>query len=194
MPALKQSKVSRPDAGRRGVLSKTNNKGVKAGTKEFKLTAMQREFVEVCEHSIRQLGFSQSQARIFGVIYSSPVPMAFREITGAVTLSKGSVSQGLRALQELGAVRKLRPSGERRDLFAPATELRWMLMQLVNLRLRAPLEQGTTRLQSIRDRLSRSEEPNRDFLFQRLMVLQAWHRRALRVLPLVQRTLEGKRA
>jgi DNA-binding transcriptional regulator GbsR (MarR family) len=157
------------------------------------LTDLQRELVSLCEQTVIQLGLSRSLGQIFGVIYCLPMPLAFADVVRYLDISKGSISQGLNLLCELEAIRLVQPAAGGRVLYAPAAELKKLALRLYQIRLRAPIEQGEQRLIALRARLAASEEPDCDFLHQRLSVLQTWHRKALRVLPIVERTLEGSR-
>jgi DNA-binding transcriptional regulator GbsR (MarR family) len=119
--------------------------------------------------------------------------MAFGDVADKLDLSNGSVSQGLRFLREFGAIKTVKIVGDRRELFTAETELRRLLVGALQTRLRAPLESGAERLKVIKKRLRNSTEPDREFLFQRLDGLQVWHRKALLILPLVQRFLGSDR-
>ena len=52
------------------------------------------------------LGLPKSMGEIYGLVFASAEPPTFADIEHKLGLSKGSVSQGLRALRELGAVRE----------------------------------------------------------------------------------------
>jgi DNA-binding transcriptional regulator GbsR (MarR family) len=119
--------------------------------------------------------------------------MAFADVAANLELSNGSVSQGLRFLREFGAIKLVKVPGDRRELFAAETELRRLLVAALQTRLREPLESGSERLKAIKKRLRSSTEPDREFLSQRLDGLQSWHRKALLILPLVQRFLGSAR-
>ena len=156
------------------------------------LSPTQREIVLVCAEALQQFGLPKSVGQIFGVIYSSPLPLAFADVVTSLELSKGSVSQGLHFLRDLGAIKIVALPGDRRELFVPETELRQLMAGVVQTRLRAPLETGAQRLKAIQRRFAASDEPDREFLRQRLESLQAWHGKALFFLPLVQKFLGAK--
>jgi len=162
-------------------------------TPRRRLSAAQREIIQVCEAAVLQFGFSRSVGQIFGVIYCSPDPLAFADVAARLELSNGSVSQGLRFLREFGAIKLITVPGDRRELFAAETELRRLLVTALQTRLRVPLESGSERLKALKKRLRTSTEPDREFLSQRLDSLHTWHRKALLILPLVQRFLGSDR-
>ena len=121
------------------------------------------------------------------MIYSSPQPLAFADVVALLGISAGSASQGLRFLRELGAVLPVDDPEGRRERFVAETELRRLLGGVLSHRLRDPLEAGAERLAQLEARLEASgDEPDREFLQQRLDSLRTWHRKALTFLPLLQ--------
>ncbi len=146
----------------------------------------------MCAEAAQQFGLSNSVGQIFGVIYGSPLPLAFTDVLTSLKLSKGSVSMGLRFLRELGAIKVVAVAGDRRELFVAETELRRLMAGVVQTRLREPLQTGAQRLKAIEDRFATGDEPDREFLRQRLDSLRAWHSKVLYFLPLVQKFLGAK--
>jgi len=148
------------------------------------------EIVDVCAGAVQQLGLSCSIGKIFGSIYVSPRPLAFSEVVASLGLSKGSVSQGLRFLKDLGAIKPVEVEGDRREHFVAETELRRLFAAILQRRVRDPLRVGRDRLLVLRRRLTSSGDSDRKFLEQRLDSLELWHRKALFALPLIQRFLD----
>ncbi|TAG26183.1 MAG: hypothetical protein EAZ36_07665, partial [Verrucomicrobia bacterium] len=68
------------------------------------LTPFEAEIVAVFADLVTLLGLPKSMGEIYGLIFASPEPLAFAVIEQKLRLSKGSVSQGLRSLRELGAI------------------------------------------------------------------------------------------
>jgi DNA-binding transcriptional regulator GbsR (MarR family) len=155
------------------------------------LTPVRREIVDMCADALQQLGLPRSVGQIFGVIYGSPQPLAFADVVEYLEISNGSASQGLRFLRELGAVRVVADPEGRRELFVPETELRRLLGGVLKQRFREPLEAAAGRLQSLDSGLTAQDEPHREFLEQRISSLRTWHRKALRILPLLQTFLRN---
>lgn len=69
-------------------------------------TAFEAEIAAVFADLVMLLGLPKSMGEIYGFIFASSEPPTFADIEHKLGLSKGSVSQGLRALRELGAVRE----------------------------------------------------------------------------------------
>lgn len=69
-------------------------------------TPFEAEIVAVFSDLVVLLGLPKSLGEIYGLVFASAEPTTFADIEHKLGLSKGSVSQGLRALRELGAVRE----------------------------------------------------------------------------------------
>ncbi|MFQ5613750.1 MAG: GbsR/MarR family transcriptional regulator [Anaerolineae bacterium] len=91
----------------------------------------QRDFDEV-EHTLEQAkqnlirgvgrissfwGLNKAMGELYGLLYLSPRPMSLDEMTGALKISKASVSIHMRALERIKMVRKVWNVGDRRDYY-----------------------------------------------------------------------------
>jgi DNA-binding transcriptional regulator GbsR (MarR family) len=138
------------------------------------------------------LGVPKSVAEIYGFLFASARPLAFQEIVVRLRLSKGSVSQGLRLLRGIGAVRLVYVAGRRRDHFVPETELRALLSGLLREKVRPHLEGGLARVDALAalartTDLGAGDSGDARVLRQRADKLRAWHRKARTVVPIVIR-------
>lgn len=70
------------------------------------LSAFEAEIVAVFADLVGLLGLPKSMGEIYGFVFASAEPPTFADIEQKLGLSKGSVSQGLRALKALGAVKE----------------------------------------------------------------------------------------
>lgn len=157
------------------------------------LLALQSHFIELFVSAADALGVPRSIGEIYGVIFAAPRPVTFQEIVERLNLSKGSVSQGLRTLRSLGAVRTSYVPGDRRDYFEPETELRMLVAGLLRDRIQPHLEQGRTRLERVRVEVAAGagelEEEELAVLRGRLAKLESWRKKGALVLPLVGKIL-----
>lgn len=64
----------------------------------------ERACVEFFADVVQVFGVPRSVGQIYGLLYASPQPLSFTAIAGKLDISRGSTSQGLQALRELGAV------------------------------------------------------------------------------------------
>src|SRR3954469_13141723 len=80
-------------------------------------------FVQCC----RALGQPRSVAEIYGLLFIDPRPVTMDTLIERLNLSKGSASQGLKYLQDLGAVQAVYVGGDRRAHYEAVAELRNMM-------------------------------------------------------------------
>jgi DNA-binding transcriptional ArsR family regulator len=64
----------------------------------------ERECVDFFADVVGVLGVPRSMGQIYGLLFASPRPLSFTDITEKLDISRGSASQGLKALRELGAI------------------------------------------------------------------------------------------
>lgn len=165
-------------------------------TDAAKPTAFEAEVVAVFVDLMQLLGLPKSYGEIYGLLYASPEPLTFAQIEQKLTLSKGSISQGLRALRELGAVTAAAaPTGvAAREVFSPQTELRRLVSVLLQERLVPYLRTGEQRIQAIEAALggrgaSDDDAPADRKLHGRTQKLKTWQKRSAAVLPLIAKIL-----
>jgi DNA-binding transcriptional regulator GbsR (MarR family) len=135
------------------------------------------------------LGVPKSVAAIYGVVFASPEPLCFADIEGRLDISKGSVSQGLRVLREMGALRVVTGGDDRREFYAPDMELRKLIQRWLAERLQKQLAAGGARLTALNRSIPALERPHQATLRHRLKYLKAWHDKASKLLPVVKTLL-----
>lgn len=153
------------------------------------LSDVQAGIIDLFSSAAIQLGLPKSLGQIYGLLYASPDPLAFREIAEQLKISAGSASQGIRLLRDLGAIKPVNVRHDRREHFAPELSLRRLLGGVLKTRVQGPLNSGAVKIEAIGARLDRagdSAEPDAKFLKARLESIHTWHRKAKRVLPLLQ--------
>lgn len=140
------------------------------------------------------LGVPKSVAAVYGVIFASVTPLSFSELSARLNLSGGSVSQGLKLLREMGAIKAVPPDGEAesrgRDRFVPDLELRQLMRRFIEQRLEAQLNRGDRNLQKLSATAAAYTPESRDKIDQRLAKLRRWHNRARTVVPLIKTALK----
>jgi len=131
------------------------------------------------------LGVPKSVAAIYGIVFASPEPLSFADIESRLDISKGSVSQGLRVLREVGAVKEVSAAADKAELFEPDLELRKLVGTFLEKRLAKQLESGSSRLTSLQ-RAVPGRNGQAAVLKARVKQLQTWHRKAKALLPLAK--------
>jgi DNA-binding transcriptional regulator GbsR (MarR family) len=148
--------------------------------------------IDIFVRAANLIGLPRSIGEIYGLLYASAQPLNFDEIAEGLEISRGSVSQGLRLLKQLGAVKTHYIPGNRKDHYVPELSIEKLVRGFMNDQVSPHLESGTSRLLVIEELLADEADPiRRQHALQRLHTLQSWHRRAAKLLPLVLTVLAG---
>jgi HTH-type transcriptional regulator, glycine betaine synthesis regulator len=162
------------------------------------LTTGESEVIAIFVQMTQVLGVPRSLGEIYGLLFATPAPLAFQDIADRLKLSKGSVSQGLRFLRAVGAIKPVVVTGDRREFFEPETELRALVSGFLRERLNPQLESWGSRAKALKieDFLSADLNQNQSVkseelktLSSRLDKLKTWQKRANTVLPMVGKLL-----
>jgi len=138
------------------------------------------------------LGFARSLGELYGLAYISNKPIHLAEVCGRLKMSKGSASQGLRTLRDLGALKPVYVAGDRRDYFEPEIKIRVLMHQLLSERLSPHIDRSTGVLEELKSALAaKSELPTevKKHRKERLALLGTWQKRVSAFLPLLSRLL-----
>lgn len=161
-----------------------------AGSRPAEAVEFDRAMVSFFVGAAEMLGVPKSVAAIYGICFASPEPLTFSEIQERLDISAGSISQGLRVLREVGALKvsdvlPASPAPRPREYFEPDLELRKLVSHFIEQRLDRQLDSGRSALRTIAQRVPGGTESAK-VLRARLQSLQTWHDRARAVLPLVR--------
>jgi DNA-binding transcriptional regulator GbsR (MarR family) len=151
----------------------------------------EHEFVAIFSDLADLFGNPRSHGAIYGLLYSSERPLSMEEIIARLGISKGSASQGLRQLQELGAISRARGDGERSHTYVAIIELKPLLAGFLHKRLEPRLASGAGCLQRLEKLLPSLPSNFRPTARLRLRRITKWHRRAHALLPMAQKLLQG---
>ncbi len=157
------------------------------------LSDLDRKVVDVFVDGVRVLGLPRSIGEIYGLLFISPQPLALDDFVVRLGISKGSASQGIRLLRQIGAITEA-PSGngasERRTYYEASLELKSMVGGFIREQIRPHLESGRGKVTHIlKTTEGISEEETRDFYESRLERLDQWMVKSGRVLPVLQKLL-----
>ncbi len=154
------------------------------------LGALERQVVDFFVDGVRVLGLPRSIGEIYGMLFISPDPLSLDDLVLRLGISKGSASQGLRALKRLGAVREASVGEERRTYFEPAVELKRLVGGFIREQIRPHLESGKAKIGRLEAAVRSEADPERKkFLTERLARIEQWMRSGGRVLPVLQKLL-----
>ena len=159
------------------------------GDRAADVVAFEAALVDFFVDAADLLGVPKSVAAIYGIVFASPVPLSFAEIEARLDISKGSVSQGLRVLREVGALKEVSTETDRAELFTPDLELRKLVGRFLENRLQKQLASGSARLTAL-GRMVPGRNGEAAVLRERLKQLQNWHSKARALLPVARTFLK----
>jgi HTH-type transcriptional regulator, glycine betaine synthesis regulator len=106
-----------------------------------------------------------------------------------INLFKGSASQGLRYLLDLGAVRTVYVAGERRTYYEAIAELRNLAGRFLRQQVLTHFEDSGERLNRIASHAQKLSDEKKKHALARVEMLRSWEKNAKRILPLLLRVL-----
>jgi DNA-binding transcriptional regulator GbsR (MarR family) len=163
---------------------------IKTGGRIPEETAFDAAMVEFFVKAADLLGIPKSVAAIYGTCFASPEPLSFADIEARLDISRGSISQGVRVLRDMGALKSVGKRDERREAFAPDLRLRNLIEHWLDSRLQKQLSAGQGRLQQLDKLVPGGRSASAKELRNRIKSLQAWHDKTRAVLPLVKTFLK----
>ncbi len=152
------------------------------------LSDLEIELVDLCVRMAQFLGLPKSLGEIYGAIFISPRPVTMEEIIERHGISKGSASQGLRALKMIGAVRSQYVPNDRRDHYVAETGLGHLISGIMRNRYEPEIDDFGVRVEALgRSELSISKDQK--FLEQRIEKLKHWQDQAQQIVPTLRQVL-----
>ncbi len=159
--------------------------GEKQGLSDF-----ESQVVDFFCDGVKLLGLPRSLGEIYGILYISQEPLALDDLVDRLGISKGSASQGLRMLRDLGAVREAGAATGRKSYYEPDVELKQLAGGFIKEQVRPHLASGDEKLKNLKNMVKEMPGDARsDFYAGRLSRLGAWTKKARVVLPLLQKFL-----
>ena len=148
--------------------------------------------VEIFVRAAGLIGLPRSIGEIYGVLFCAERPLAFDDLVDRLGISRGSVSQGLKLLRQLGAVKLHYVVGSRKDHYEPELSMKRLVHGFVRDQFSPHLDSGKARLSQVDAAIQ--AEPDaalRAHAQRRLNTLATWQRRTLKLMPIVMAVLGG---
>jgi HTH-type transcriptional regulator, glycine betaine synthesis regulator len=143
--------------------------------------------IDLFLNAVQSVGLPKSLGQIYGLLFCRDYPLAMDEVMKLLSISKGSASQGLRSLRQLGAVSSVYAPGDRKERFSAEIRLRKLVAGFLKEQADPHMEKGISRLENLRKLLSVEEtEGSRKRGLRREEILSGWHRQMSRLLPWVK--------
>ena len=154
------------------------------------MSALEVEVIDLFVAATRLLGLPRSLGEIYGLLFMAAEPLTFDQLVNRLRISKGSVSQGLKALRAFGAVKLSYVSGDRRDHYGAETDLKSLVSGFINGQMLPHLQTGEVRLARLRELGEALGEELGPEQRVRLAKLEYWHHRARTLAPLAGKFLD----
>ena len=155
-----------------------------------KLDSIEHQMVNIFVDGARILGLPPSIGEIYGLLFISPTPLALDDFVERLGISKGSVSQGLRMLKGLRAVREVESASDRRTYYEPAIELKRLAGGFIREQVRPHFKSAETRIRDLAEKAQEIDDPeSRKFLRARIERIDTWRRSTNKLLPILQKLL-----
>ena len=143
--------------------------------------------IDLFLNAANSFGLPKSYGQIYGLLFCRDQPLAMDEVMELLKISKGSASQGLRALRQLGAVSSVFEPRDRKERFIAEIRLRKLVGGFLREQADPHLDKGVGRLKQIEALLGNLDKKDS---FQRGArrheILSGWHRQMSRLLPWVK--------
>ena len=151
------------------------------------LVEWENDIVDLFTNAAQSIGLPKSFGQIYGLLFCRNEPLAMDDVMSLLDISKGSASQGLRSLRQLGAVSSAFAPGERRELYIAEIRLRKLVSGFLREQADPHLEKGVARLKQIEELLKNvKEKDSHQRGIRRFEILTGWHRQMSRLLPWVK--------
>ncbi|MEC8044057.1 MAG: hypothetical protein VX130_05635 [Verrucomicrobiota bacterium] len=143
--------------------------------------------IDLFLNAANSFGLPKSYGQIYGLLFCRDEPLAMDEIMDLLQISKGSASQGLRALRQLGAISPTYAPGDRKEHFVAEIRLRKLVNGFLREQADPHLDKGVARLKQIEELLKNSKSRDSHSRgLRRHEILSGWHRQMSRLLPWVK--------
>ena len=151
------------------------------------LDAWEIAVIDLFLNAANSFGLPKSYGQIYGLLFCRDQSLSMDEVMKLLEISKGSASQGLRSLRQLGAISSVFEPGDRKERFVAEIRLRKLVGGFLREQADPHLEKGVARLQQIEDLLGKVDwQDSHNRGVRRHEILSGWHRQMSRLLPWVK--------
>jgi len=135
------------------------------------------------------VGLPKSVGQIYGYLFSATEPASMQKIISELGISKGSASQGLRFLRQLGAVKVQFVLGERSDHYVAEVRSKKLMGGFIREKLTPALEDGVDRIAFIRDLMTEDDSVEEELIKDKVVKLETWQKKLKLALPVIRKVL-----
>ena len=143
--------------------------------------------IDLFLNAANSFGLPKSYGQIYGLLFCRDQAFSMDEVMNLLQISKGSASQGLRALRQFRAVFSTFTPGDRKERFVAEIRLRKLVSGFLREQADPHLVKGMARLKQIEGLLEGTgSRDSRIRGTRRHEILSGWHRQMSRLLPWVK--------
>jgi len=143
--------------------------------------------IDLFLNAANSIGLPRSYGQIYGLLFCRDQSLSMDEVIKLLGISKGSASQGLRSLRQLGAISSVFEPGDRKERFVAEIRLRKLVGGFLREQADPHLDKGVGRLQQIEALLAKVDDKDSHKRgVRRHEILSVWHRQMSRLLPWVK--------
>ena len=143
--------------------------------------------IDLFLNAAQSVGLPKSLGQIYGLLFCRDESLSMADIMELLQISKGSASQGLRALKQLGAVNSVFAREDRKERYFAEIRLRKLVSGFIREQGEPHLDKGLARLMNLGNLLSSEKDlDSAQRGKHREKILVGWHRQMSRLLPLVK--------
>lgn len=148
--------------------------------------------IELFTRTVNLIGLPRSVGEIYGLLFCASTPQTFDMLSERLGISRGSVSQGLKFLRQLGAVKVQYVAGSRKDHYVPELSIKTLVQGFIRDQFTPHLESGVERLDAIEALIESESDPAlRAHATQRINTLRTWQGRVQKLMPIMMAALGG---
>lgn len=148
--------------------------------------------IDVFVRAASLIGLPRSIGEIYGLLFCANKALTFDQLGERLQISKGSVSQGLKVLRQLGAVKLHYVPGSRRDHYEPELSMQRLVRGFIKDQFEPHMVSGSQRLNHIEELIAKeTDDALRQHAVSRLNTLHSWQQRAKKLLPIIMAVLGG---
>jgi len=161
--------------------SKSNVRNSKISRVDQPITP-EDSILNLCVKLCSILGLPKSIGLIYGAVFVSTRPIEAGEICKKLKISRGSVSQGIKFLRELGAIRVEGQNGNRAEHFVAEDHLRKAVETFVTKKIAPAFDELGEEVERLEND---SSQQLPEALRDKLETIRRWHGHGRLLLPLV---------
>jgi DNA-binding transcriptional regulator GbsR (MarR family) len=166
-------------------------KNARTSDRGVALNAVEAEVIGLFVQLSRALGQPRSLAEIYGLLFISANPLAMDDLIGRLGLARGTASQGLKFLRNIGAIKMVYVPGSRRVHYEAVAELRNLASRFLRDQIGPHLDGSLDRIEHVADLVKHLPTEEQARVGGRIALLRSWGKTSRNFVALVGKLVNG---